>query len=117
MLNRFTLLFNLLNPIFAPMSNVRIIGFSLALVIILPFLVVSINAFNAELDVELIESLTEEENDQKDSEDGNYLFTLRTGSDQDKQPEEDQCSLLNGIFSHNLLGDLAFKVPTPPPEV
>lgn len=98
------------------MTSTRTTGFVLAFIVLLPMLMLSVNTFNAELDVELIESLTEEENDEKDSEYSNYLFILSNNSDLPAEIEEDQKGKRKNNSSLKLHGDLAFKVPTPPPE-
>lgn len=98
------------------MKSTRITGFVLAFIVLLPLLMLSVNTFNAELDIELIESLTEEENDEKDAEYINYLYTLSDSVDTSSEIEEAQNTRLKRNSSHKLHRDLAFKVPTPPPE-
>lgn len=98
------------------MTSTRITGFLLALIVLLPLLMVSVNTWDAELDVELLESLTEEENDEKDGEDGHYLFTLVVTSEPTNVLEENQQKMRGRKSSPYLHGDLAYKVPTPPPE-
>ena len=98
------------------MTSTRITGFLLALIVMLPLLMLSVNTWNAELDVELLESLTEEENDEKDGEDGHYLYTLTITSESGKVIEEKTQRMLENTSSAYLHGELAYKVPTPPPE-
>ncbi len=98
------------------MTSTRIIGFILALIILLPLLIVSVNTLDAEMEIELLESLTEEENDEKDGEDGHYLYLMTVTSEFNDILEESCKSMLERASSEYLHGDLAYKVPTPPPE-
>lgn len=98
------------------MTSTRITGFLLALIVMLPLLMLSVNTWDAELDVELLESLTEEENDEKDGEDGHYLYTLTITSESGKVIEENTQRMLENTSSAYLHGELEYKVPTPPPE-
>ena len=98
------------------MTSTRITGFLLALIVLLPLLMLSVNTWDAEFDVELLESLTEEENDEKDGEDGHYMYTLTVTSEPGKVIEENRQRMLENTSSEYLHGDLAYKVPTPPPE-
>ncbi|MFZ9028573.1 MAG: hypothetical protein ACO2Z9_06125 [Crocinitomicaceae bacterium] len=98
------------------MTSTRITAFLLTLIVLVPLLMLSVNTWDAELDVELLESLAEEENDEKDGEDGHYLYTLALTSEPGKVIEENRQRLLENTSSQHLYGDLAYKVHTPPPE-
>ena len=100
------------------MNSTRITGFVFALIVMLPLVLVSVNTFNAELDIELIESLAQEENDEKDGEGEymNYFFIPLCISESASEAGERQLKKFKSKTSLKLQANLAFKVPTPPPE-
>lgn len=89
----------------------------LLLVVVLPLILVSFNAMESELDVELLESLTEEENDEKDGEDTIDFFAIHFSVDVtvENTQEEEICLGKKALFIAQ--DKLSFKVPTPPPEL
>ena len=100
------------------MNSTRITAFVFALIVMLPLVLVSVNTFNAELDIELIESLAQEENDEKDGEGEymNYFFIPFSISESISEAGERQLKKFKSKTSLKLQANLAFKVPTPPPE-
>jgi hypothetical protein len=98
------------------MTSTRITGFLLALIVLMPLLMLSVNTWDTEFNAEFLESLTEEENDEKDGEDSHYLYTLTVTSEPRKIIEENRQRMLENTSSAYLHGELAYKVPTPPPE-
>lgn len=99
------------------MISTRITAFFLAVVTVLPLLLVSVNSWATELDVELIESLTEEENDERDSENVDFVLSAHFTLDLVIVEIENMRTHLNKTSFTLDQSDWAYKVPTPPPEL
>lgn len=92
-------------------------AFFLAVIVVLPLLLVSVNSWVTELDIDLVESLTEEENDERDGEDGDVFFAVNLPLDVALLKLEEDKQRLHRTSLIADQGDLEYKVHTPPPEL
>lgn len=87
-------------------------------IVLLPLVLISASSLQTEYDIELLESLSEEENDEKDCElDGLSDFSFNLSWDISGISEEDVIATVYKKHSDFLVYNLAFKVSTPPPEL